>query len=210
MITLLPDHLQTLFNDLRRDIDRYVVMDNASWLLIFLTKPGLWVLTQYRCSRWVDQQVHLPMIRFILKVLCAIWQKLIEIITCSEFPNKANIAPGVFIPHSFGIIIHHEVTIGENCNLAQDVTIGIGGRGENRGCPKIGDRVFIGAGARIFGPITIGNDVAIGANAVVTKDLPDQAVAVGIPAKIISYEGSQDFVILGAKNEIKKEISLEN
>jgi len=48
-------------------------------------------------------------------------------------------------------------------------------------------------GAKIFGPITIGNDVAIGANAVVTKDLPDNAVAVGIPARIISYEGSKDF-----------------
>lgn len=209
MITLLPDHLQTLFNDLRRDIDRYVVMDNASWLLIFLTKPGLWILTQYRCSRWVDQQVHLPIIRFVLKVLCAIWQKLIEIITCSEFPNKAHIAPGVFIPHAFGIIIHYQVTIGENCTLSQDVTIGVGGRGEKRGCPQIGDRVFIGPGARIFGSITIGNDVAIGANAVATKNLPDQAVAVGIPAKIISYQGSKDWIILGADQLINPEIYLE-
>lgn len=207
MITLLPDHLKTLFHDLRSDIDRYAFMDHYPWLLIFLTKPGLWILTQYRCSRWVDQQVHLPVIRFVLKVLCAIWQKLIEIITSSEIPNKAKIGPGVFIPHSFGIIIHYQTTIGENCNFGHDVTIGIGGRGEKKGCPKIGDRVFIGPGARIFGPITIGNDVAIGANAVVTKDLPDQAVAVGIPAKIISYQGSQDFIILSAKQASHTEIS---
>jgi serine O-acetyltransferase len=70
----------------------------------------------------------------------------------------------------------------------------VGGRGENRGSPKLGDRVFVGPGACLFGSITIGNDVAIGANAVVTKDLPDNAVAVGVPAKIVSYKGSQDFI----------------
>ncbi len=59
----------------------------------------------------------------------------------------------------------------------------------------LGDRVFIGAGAKILGLITIGNDVAIGANAVVTNSLPDRAVAVGVPAKIISYEGSFNFVL---------------
>ena len=61
--------------------------------------------------------------------------------------------------------------------------------------PVIGDRVYLGAGAKIFGGIRIGNDVAIGANAVVTKALPDNAVAVGVPAQMISYEGSRDFVI---------------
>jgi serine O-acetyltransferase len=64
-----------------------------------------------------------------------------------------------------------------------------------RGSPTIGDRVYVGSGARLIGRITIGNDVAIGANAVVTKNLPDNAVAVGVPAKIISYEGSKDFVV---------------
>jgi serine O-acetyltransferase len=64
------------------------------------------------------------------------------------------------------------------------------------GCPKIGDRVFIGPGAKIFGAITIGNDVAIGANAVVTKNLPDEAVAVGIPAKVVNLNGSKDYIIL--------------
>lgn len=183
-----------MFNNLRADIDRYVVMDDYPWWLIFLTKQGLWVITQYRFSRWVDTNIHVPVIRQFLKIFCAIWQKVIEMVTNSELPNKAEIGEGLFIPHAFGIIIHYEVKIGKNCNLGQDVTIGIGGRGEKRGSPKIGDRVFIGPGARIFGAITIGNDVAIGANAVVTKDLPDNAVAVGIPAKIISYQGSQDFV----------------
>jgi serine O-acetyltransferase len=134
-------------------------------------------------------------IRQTLKVLCAIWQKLIEITTGSEFPNRAEIGKGLFIPHAVGITIHTDAKIGEYCNLSQHITIGVGGRGEKRGTPKLGERVFVGPGACIFGPITIGNDVAIGANAVVTKDLPDNAVAVGVPAQIISYKGSQDFIV---------------
>ncbi|MFW6296521.1 MAG: serine O-acetyltransferase, partial [Halothece sp.] len=165
------------------------------WWLVFLKKQGLWILTQYRVSRWVDQKIDIPVFRQILKIFCAIWEKFLEIITCCEFPNKVAIGKGIFIPHPFGIVIHCDAKIGDYCNLSQNVTIGVGGRGDKQGCPTIGDRVFIAPGATIIGKIKIGNDVAIGANAVVTKDLPDNAVAAGVPAKIISYAGSQDFVI---------------
>lgn len=206
MITLLPDHLQTLFNDLRRDIDRYVVMDNASWLLIFLTKPGLWVLTQYRCSRWVDQQVHLPIIRFVLKVLCAIWQKLIEIITCNELPNKANIALVYLFLTPLELLFITKLVLVKIVLSVKMLLLVLADEGKNEAVLKLAIGFLLGLELE-FWAITIGNDVAIGANAVVTKDLPDQAVAVGIPAKIISYEGSQDWIILGADHGIKKEIS---
>jgi serine O-acetyltransferase len=130
-----------------------------------------------------------------LKLFGFIWHKLIEITTGIDIPNQAEVGKGLYIGHFGGIFLNSGVKMGEYCNLSQGVTIGVGGRGENSGCPKLGDRVFIGPGAKIFGPITIGNDVAIGANAVVTKDLPDNAVAVGIPAKIISYKGSKDFIV---------------
>lgn len=74
------------------------------------------------------------------------------------------------------------------------MTIGVNGRGEKSGVSKVGDRVFIGPGARLFGAIKIGNDVAIGANSVVTKDVPDRAVVMGVPAKIINFNGSQEYV----------------
>jgi len=86
--------------------------------------------------------------------------------------------------------------IEENCNLSQGITIGLGGRGEKRGCPKIGDRVFIEPGVELFEAISIGYDVAIGANAEVTNDLPDSAVAVGVSANIVSYEGSKNYIVL--------------
>jgi serine O-acetyltransferase len=74
------------------------------------------------------------------------------------------------------------------------VTIGQSNRGKRKGCPTIGNEVYIGPGAKIFGNIKIGNNVAIGANSVVTRDIPDNAVVVGIPGNVISYNGSDGYI----------------
>lgn len=108
---------------------------------------------------------------------------------------EAKIGKGLYIDHFSGIFFNGYTIMDENCNLNQGVTIGLGGRGDKRGCPKIGDRVFFGPGAKVFGLLIIGNDVAIGANAVVKKDISDNTVAVGIPVKIINYSGSREYVI---------------
>jgi serine O-acetyltransferase len=108
--------------------------------------------------------------------------------------SGTEIGPGLYIGHFGGIVVHGKVIIGKNCNLSHGVTLGIKNRGENAGCPTVGDNVYIGPGAKIFGAITIGNHAAIGANAVVTKDVPENGVAVGIPAKVISQEGSAGYV----------------
>lgn len=105
-----------------------------------------------------------------------------------------SIGEGFYIGHFGGIVVNPQVIIGKNCSISQGVTLGKKNRGENIGKPKIGDHVYIAPGAKIFGGIKIGNNVAIGANCVVTKDIPDNAVAVGIPAKIISNKGSEGYV----------------
>lgn len=107
---------------------------------------------------------------------------------------KAKIGPGLYIGHHGGIVTNEEMQIGKNCNLSHDVTIGVSRRGERAGVPIIGDNVYIGPGAKIFGKITIGNNSAIGANCVVTKDIPENGVVVGIPGKVISYEGSAGYI----------------
>lgn len=107
-----------------------------------------------------------------------------------ELPRKTKVGEGLYIGHFGGIIISSATIIGDYCNISQGVTIGVAGRGEKRGCPIIGNDVYIGSGAKIIGNIKIGNNVAIGANAVVTKDVPDNAVVGGVPAKIISMEGN--------------------
>lgn len=91
-------------------------------------------------------------------------------------------------------MINEAVSIGRNCNISQGVTLGQANRGKRKGAPIIGDNVYIGAGAKIIGKVKIGNNVAIGANCVVTKDIPDNAVVVGVPGKVISYEGSKYYI----------------
>jgi serine O-acetyltransferase len=191
----MPASFLKVIAALKEDIDRYVITNNKSWLFVLFNNQGLWVTIQYRFSHWVHYHVHLPIIRPLLKFVCAVWKKLIEIITGCNFPSQAEIGIGLYIAHPIGINIYRDAKIGNYCNLSQHITIGIGGRGKNRGTPTIGDRVFIGPGACLFGPIIVGNDVAIGANAVVTHNLPNNAVAVGVPAKVISYQSSKDYIL---------------
>ena len=109
-------------------------------------------------------------------------------------PFITEIGPGLFIGHFGCIFIYPECKIGKNLNISQGVTIGNANRGKNKGYPTIGDNVYIGPGAKIIGAVKVGNNVAIGANCVVTKDVPDNAVVVGVPGTIISYMGSVGYV----------------
>lgn len=89
------------------------------------------------------------------------------------------------MPHGLnGIVISDQAQIGKGCTIFQQVTIGVKSL-KSKGAPKIGDGVFIGAGAKVIGNITIGNDAVIGANAVVLCDVPAGATAVGNPARIV-------------------------
>lgn len=107
---------------------------------------------------------------------------------------KQTIGPGLFIGHHGGIFTNERSVIGKNCNLSHEVTIGLSLRGEKRGVPVIGDNVYIGPGAKIFGKVKIGNNAAVGANCVVTGDVPENAVVVGVPGKVISYQGSTGYI----------------
>ncbi|MFZ1289753.1 MAG: hypothetical protein WAR79_06670 [Melioribacteraceae bacterium] len=111
-----------------------------------------------------------------------------------SIPFTTQIDTGFYIGHFGGIFVNPMTIIGKNCNISQDVTLGIKNRGENTGTPIIGDNVYIGPGVKIFGKIKIGNNVAIGANCVVTKDISDNSVVVGIPGKTISNSGSTGYI----------------
>lgn len=102
-------------------------------------------------------------------------------------PYQADIGDGTLIGYQgIGVVIHKQAVIGANCHISQNVTIGGGGGPE--GVPTIGENVTIGAGAVVLGGIHIGDNVSIGANAVVLTDIPDNAVAVGMPAKVVKFK----------------------
>lgn len=114
---------------------------------------------------------------------------------CIDLSYRTKIGSGLYLGHIFSIVVSPNAIIGKNVNLSQGVTVGFASRGPKKGYPTIGDNVYVGPGAVIIGNIKVGNNVAIGANCVVTKDIPDKAVVVGVPGKVISYNGSQDYVI---------------
>jgi len=107
---------------------------------------------------------------------------------------KTSIGPGLYIGHEGGIVVSENAVIGRNCNLSHQVTIGVSRRGERAGVPTIGDNVYIGPGAKIFGKLTVGDKAAIGANCVVTRDVPPSGVVVGIPGEVISSAGSAGYI----------------
>ncbi|MFN9111186.1 MAG: serine O-acetyltransferase [Bacteroidota bacterium] len=112
-----------------------------------------------------------------------------------DISYRTKIGKGLYIGHFGGIVVHGDAEIGENCNLSQGVTIGVLIRGKKAGVPKIGDRCFLGPGATILGGVTIGDDVLIGANAIVTFDVPSNSVVASPLASIISDKGSKEYIV---------------
>ena len=112
---------------------------------------------------------------------------------CS-IPHSTSIGRGLYLGHIRDIVINERAVIGDNCNISQGVTIGQANRGRRKGTPVIGCNVYIGPGAKIVGAVQVGDHVAIGANCVVTDDVPDYAVVVGVPGRVISFEGSAGYV----------------
>jgi serine O-acetyltransferase len=104
-----------------------------------------------------------------------------SIVTGADIPLNCVIGGGLMIPHPNGIVIHPDAIIGCNCLLFQQVTIGA----TEKGIPRLGGHIDVGAGAKIIGPVVIGDHASVGANAVVLEDIPPNAVAVGNPARIL-------------------------
>ena len=141
-------------------------------------------ITVYRFSRWLYLH-HIP---FLPKIVML----FIFLIYNSKIPYKAKIGKGTFCGYSgIGVVIHSDAEIGDNCVIGQHVTVG-GSNNRYPGVPKIGNNVYISHGAIVFGGITIGNNVTIGANAVVTKPVPDNAIVAGVPAKILRIKDQNE------------------
>jgi serine O-acetyltransferase len=147
-----------------------------------LLSPGLWVMAVYRFGRWryrIRPRFMRMGFSFAYKILFA----MVQAASGAEIPCEARIGRRLRIDHSHGIVISGDAWLGDDVILRNGVTIGLRHTG-TRGSPVIGNRVDIGAGAKILGTIRVGDDVGIGANAVVLNDVPSNAIAVGVPARI--------------------------
>lgn len=145
-------------------------------------RPGMWVMLVYRFGRW-RYSIPWRFARMPFSLLYKLAFAAVVVISGAEVPCEAQLGRRVRIDHPQGLVISGDARLGDDVVLRNGVTIGLRHTGK-RGSPVIGDRVDIGAGAKVLGEIHVGDDSVIGANAVVLTDVPDGSVAVGIPAKI--------------------------
>ncbi|MEI6300087.1 MAG: DapH/DapD/GlmU-related protein [Betaproteobacteria bacterium] len=173
---------------LRSDIERYMRMRGhdgpVSTLTLLLTcfNPRMVPVVFLRLAE-LFHGLHLGL-------LAKLFSMLNVVVFGIEVSPRVQIGGGLFLPHTVGTVLGAE-RIGENCTILQGVTLGtsepdMGFTVSKR--PVIGDHVFIGAGAKVIGRVTIGDHAKIGANAVVLRDVPEHAVAVGVPATITGHK----------------------
>jgi serine O-acetyltransferase len=136
----------------------------------------------YRFGRW-RYGIGFRLLRIPFSIIYRLAFAFVNAATGTELPCEASIGRRLRIDHSQGIVVSGDACLGDDVILRNGVTIGLRRAGV-RGSPVIGDRVDIGAGAKILGSIRIGDDSVIGANAVVLTDMPPNSIAVGIPARI--------------------------
>jgi serine O-acetyltransferase len=143
---------------------------------------GFWVMVVYRFGRW-RYGVRPAILRKFFSLIYRVLYKLVQILTGIELPCEVVVGRNFVIDHFGGIIISGYARFGDDCRIRNGVVVGLQ-RVEEKRAPTIGNNVDIGAGAKLLGPIRIGNNVAIGANAVVLCDVPDNSIAVGVPAVV--------------------------
>lgn len=148
------------------------------------TRPGFQAVALHRFGNWRMRIGPRPL-RVPFSALYRALYTGIRNFYGIELPYTARLGRRVVVEHQTGIVVHGHTSIGDDCIVRQGVTLGNRSMNEPFAAPKLGDRVSIGAGAKILGPVVIGNDAQVGANAVVLTDVPPAALAVGIPARVI-------------------------
>lgn len=143
---------------------------------------GFWVMVVYRFGRW-RYGLRPTLVRKPFSFFYHVLYKIIQILTGIEFPCEVEIGRNFVIDHFGGIIVSGYAKFGDDCRIRNGVVVGLR-HVEDKRAPIIGNNVDIGAGAKILGPIRIGDNVLIGANAVVLCDVPSNSIAVGVPAVV--------------------------
>jgi serine O-acetyltransferase len=165
---------------IRQDIRAAKQRDPAAptTLQVIFAYPGVHAIWGHRISHWLWKRGA--------RLAGRIFAELTRIFTGVEIHPGAILGRRLFIDHATGVVIGETAEVGDDVTIYHGVTLGGTGRDAGKRHPTIGDRVIIGAGAKVLGPIKIGDDSRIGANAVVVKEVPSSAVVVGVPGQVIS------------------------
>jgi serine O-acetyltransferase len=153
----------------------------ARTLLEVLTYPGLWAI-------WHHRVAHL-LWRIRFRTLARVYSNFARALTGVEIHPAAKIGERVFIDHGMGVVIGETAEVGDDCVIYHGVTLGGTSLEKQKRHPTLGAGVLVGMGAKIVGPVTIGDHCRIGANAVVNKDVPPNSTVVGVPGNIVVRNG---------------------
>jgi len=151
-------------------------------LLCHTPLHGIWL---YRIAHFLHTRFPLPIIPRLLSVISRFWAGV-------EIHPGARIGKNFFIDHGTGVVIGETVEIGDNCVMFHNVTLGGTGKHRGKRHPTIGNNVFIGTGATLLGPITVGDNAKIGANSfIVMHEVPDNCTVIGTPGRIVKLNGER-------------------
>lgn len=173
--------LRALRGDVRAALERDPAARSA--LEVALCYPGVHAVWAYRIAHWLWGRR--------LRLAARLLSEVARMATGVDIHPGATLGPGLFIDHATGVVIGETTEVGADVTLYQGVTLGATSRGRGKRHPTIGDRVVIGAGAKVLGPVTVGADAVIGANAVVVRPVPAGAVVAGVPGQVIRAAGAE-------------------
>ena len=176
-----------MFNKLKAELDAVMERDPAarSRLEVFFLYSGFKAVRAYRKANWFYRHDMKFIARFI--------SQRARRRTGIEIHPGATIGKNLFIDHGMGVVIGETAIIGDNCTLYQGVTLGGTGKDHGKRHPTLGDNVLIGAGAKVLGPFRVGDNARVAAGAVVLSEVPDDATAVGVPARVVRIGGQRIF-----------------
>ena len=174
-----------MINTVKKEIKAIRERDPAarSALEVRLLYGGYRAVRAHRRANWWYRRGWLFMARWIS-------QRCVRR-TGVEIHPGATLGRRLFIDHGTGVVIGETAVVGDDCTIYQGVTLGGTGKDKGKRHPTLGNRVMVGAGAKVLGPITVGNNVRIAAGAVVLTDIPDDATAVGVPARVVRLGGEK-------------------
>lgn len=173
--------LASLLRTVKRDLESVVERDPAARtnVEVALLYPGVHAVWSHRVSHALWRRgAHFP---------ARALSQATRFATGIEIHPGATIGPGLFIDHGMGVVIGETAEIGADCTIYHGVTLGGTSLEHGKRHPTIGDRVTVGAGAKVLGPVDVGDDSRIGANAVLVRSVDDHSVVVGVPGQVIAH-----------------------
>jgi serine O-acetyltransferase len=170
-----------LLQSIKRDIQAALERDPAatSALEVVLCYPGFHARQFHRLAHWLYNRR--------LRLLARLISHLSRALTGIEIHPGAKIGEGLFIDHGMGVVIGETTEIGDDCHLYQGVTLGGTSTKRTKRHPTLGNRVVVGAGAKVIGAVQIGDNARIGAGSVVVSDVPPNATVVGVPGHVVAF-----------------------